>query len=148
VSHAEYLREHWPGEDDKIAAVVRMLVGRAEALAQSSPEDGLAQLEAALASLHVATQDRALLLFVARLTLYPRSNTRAALGALRAAGYDDVELHDVVHVVACFSYMNRLADGLGVILLEHKHETARWLLGEEALQRHLAWGAATEPAGS
>jgi alkylhydroperoxidase family enzyme len=122
--------------------MVKMLVARAEQLARCAPDEGLAQVDTALASLEVSAPDRALLAFVTRLTLYPRSNTRQAIESLRRVGYGDVEIHDVVHVVACFSYMNRLADGLGVVVLPHKYEAARWLLGDAALQRHLAWGGA------
>lgn len=36
--------------------------------------------------------------------------------ALRAAGFDDRAIHDAAQVVAYFSYINRIADGLGVDL--------------------------------
>lgn len=36
--------------------------------------------------------------------------------ALRGAGYDDRAIHDAAQVVAYFSYINRVADGLGVDL--------------------------------
>jgi len=36
--------------------------------------------------------------------------------ALRAAGFDDRAIHDAAQVVAYFSYINRVADGLGVDL--------------------------------
>ena len=58
---------------------------------------------------------------------------------LRAVGMDDRQIHDVVHVVACFSYMNRLADGTGVTLTETGHAQAVALFGAEALEAHLAW---------
>ena len=34
--------------------------------------------------------------------------------ALRAAGFDDVAIHDAAQVVAYFAYINRLAEALGV----------------------------------
>jgi uncharacterized peroxidase-related enzyme len=86
-------------------------------------------------------RDRALLDFVIRLTLSPRSMTREALGDLIAAGFSERLAHDVVHVVACFSYMNRLADGLGVVVSPALQGWATKLYGDEAWQAHRAWGA-------
>ena len=36
--------------------------------------------------------------------------------ALRSAGYDDRAIHDAAQITAYFSYINRVADGLGVDL--------------------------------
>jgi alkylhydroperoxidase family enzyme len=36
--------------------------------------------------------------------------------ALRTLGLDDVAIHDAAQAVAYFSYINRIADGLGVDL--------------------------------
>jgi hypothetical protein len=80
-----------------------------------------------------------------RLALLPRSMTRERLAPLRDAGLDDRAIHDAVNVAACFSYMNRLADGLGVTLEPQKLEWSRFLMGEEATDAHLAWGARGEP---
>ncbi|MFT5681924.1 MAG: hypothetical protein ACI8RZ_002842 [Myxococcota bacterium] len=63
------------------------------------------------------------------------------LDPLRGVGLSDDEIHDVVHVVACFSYMNRLADGLGVSLLPAREAQAIALFGEEALAAHRAWAS-------
>ena len=38
----------------------------------------------------------------------------ADIARLRAAGFDDRAIHDAVQVIAYFSYINRVADGLGV----------------------------------
>ncbi len=40
--------------------------------------------------------------------------TASDVEALRAAGFGDEAIHDVVQVTALFNYYNRLADGLGV----------------------------------
>lgn len=89
---------------------------------------------------HLEPQDQALMRYVIKLTLSPREMARADLKALRQAGFSDRDAHDIVNVVACFSYMNRLADGLGVVVEPHKYDWAKALLGEEALRQHLAWG--------
>jgi uncharacterized peroxidase-related enzyme len=62
----------------------------------------------------VTVADRAMLDFAVKLAREPRSMTRADIEALRAAGFEDTAIHDIVQVVGFFSYYNRLADGLGI----------------------------------
>lgn len=97
----------------------------------------LAGVIAGLPGLEAA--DRAILAFVARLTLRPRGMDAAALAPLRDVGLSDREIHDVVHVACCFAYMNRLADGTGVTLSGPGEAFAEELLGAEALAAHRAW---------
>jgi len=40
--------------------------------------------------------------------------TEADVARLRAAGFTDQGIHDAVQVIAYFSYINRVADALGV----------------------------------
>jgi len=63
------------------------------------------------------------------------------LERLRAHGLSDLEIHDVTHVVCCFSYMNRLADGLGVSMLDDRRDVAIDLLGEAELIAHETWSS-------
>ena len=58
--------------------------------------------------------DRAMLDFAVRLTRAPSSMTEADVAALRAQGFSDTAIHDVVQVTALFNFYNRLADGLGI----------------------------------
>ncbi len=57
---------------------------------------------------------RALLQYAERLALAPASIEAQHVEALRMVGYDDRAIHDAAQVVAYFSYINRVADGLGV----------------------------------
>ena len=59
---------------------------------------------------------RALLQFAERLALDPAHFEEEHLEPLRAEGFDDRAIHDAAQVVAYFSYINRIADGLGVDL--------------------------------
>ncbi|HZM01296.1 MAG TPA: hypothetical protein VFD43_13700 [Planctomycetota bacterium] len=59
---------------------------------------------------------RALLQFAERLALDPARFDEPHLQPLRDAGLDDRAIHDAAQVVAYFSYINRIADGLGVDL--------------------------------
>ena len=52
--------------------------------------------------------------FAVRLTRSPEAMTEGDVEALRAAGFDDVAIHDVVQVTGLFNYYNRVADGLGI----------------------------------
>ena len=64
----------------------------------------------------LADSDRAMLDFVAKLTARPSSMTEGDVDVLRAHGFDDAAVHDIVQVTALFAYYNRLAEGLGIDL--------------------------------
>ena len=59
--------------------------------------------------------------------------------ALEDLGFSNVEIHDIAQIVACFSFMNRIADGTGVTVKLAQSKAAVELLGEDAWARHLAW---------
>jgi len=58
--------------------------------------------------------DRAMLDFAVKLTRDSRAATRQDIEALRAAGFSDTAIHDIVQITGFFAYYNRLADGLGI----------------------------------
>jgi uncharacterized peroxidase-related enzyme len=58
--------------------------------------------------------DRQMLDFAVKLTRDSRSATREDIEALRAAGFSDAAIHDIVQITGFFAYYNRLADGLGI----------------------------------
>jgi uncharacterized peroxidase-related enzyme len=60
--------------------------------------------------------DRAMLDYVAKLTIEPAAEEKADIVALRQAGFDDRAIHDICNVAAYYAYVNRIADGLGVEL--------------------------------
>ena len=61
-------------------------------------------------------RDAALCAYAEKLTLTPSALTEADLAPLRALGYDDVALHDLIQVTAYFNYINRIADAVHVDL--------------------------------
>lgn len=65
--------------------------------------------------------DRAMLDFTVKLTKSPDQMSESDVTRLRQAGFDDVAIHDIVEVVACFNYFNRLTNGLGVPLEPEWH---------------------------
>ena len=60
-----------------------------------------------------------------KLTLDPGGMCEADVEALRAAGFSDTGIHDIVQVTALFNFYNRLADGLGIAIDEFAHPSAR-----------------------
>ena len=62
----------------------------------------------------LSAADRAMLAFAVKLAREPRAMTRGDVEALRAAGFSDTGVHDVVQITGFFSYYNRLAEGLGL----------------------------------
>jgi uncharacterized peroxidase-related enzyme len=62
--------------------------------------------------------DRAMLDYVAKLTLTPSEVTREDVQALRDAGFDDRAILDIAQITAYFAFVNRTADGLGVTMEE------------------------------
>ena len=60
--------------------------------------------------------DRALCAYAEKLARRVERMEEADVEALRAAGFDDRAVHDAAQVTAYFSYINRIAEGLGVDL--------------------------------
>lgn len=56
----------------------------------------------------------AMLDFAIKLTLTPADMTEVDVARLRAAGFSDRDVLDIVEVTSYFAYVNRIADGLGV----------------------------------
>jgi uncharacterized peroxidase-related enzyme len=58
----------------------------------------------------------AMLAFVDKLTRTPQAMDQSDVAALREHGFDDRTIHDIVVVAAYYAFVNRVADGLGVML--------------------------------
>ena len=58
--------------------------------------------------------DRAMLDYVAKLTLAPAKVLREDVDALREAGFEDTAILQINLIASWFNYINRVADGLGV----------------------------------
>ena len=68
----------------------------------------------ALPAAEMTAADRAMLDFAVKLTRDSRAATQQDIEALRAAGFSDTAIHDIVQITGFFAYYNRLADGLGI----------------------------------
>lgn len=67
-------------------------------------------------------RQRAMLDYTDKLTRTPWDMTEEDLRPLRAAGLDDRAILDVNQTAAYYAYVNRVADGLGVVLDEYAKE--------------------------
>ena len=80
-----------------------------------------------------------MLRYVMELTIAPTNMEKNHIEDVQRTGFDDREIHDIVMIVACFSFMNRLADGTGVACSPKQQEFATELLGCEAWEQHMRW---------
>ena len=67
----------------------------------------------------------AMLEFAEKLTLTPSNMRQADVEKLRAAGWSDRDILDIVHVCAYFNFRVRVVDGLGLELGEWQFQRAR-----------------------
>lgn len=132
--------------------MTQALVAAGEEAARVPLEEGVlvaqARIDSVAQQARLEPGDRELLHFVARVTLGPRTLRREHHSPLLTAGASEQEIFDFVQVISCFSYMNRLADALGVVLLPHQQEWAERLLGQDAVRAHLEWGRRRPSASS
>ena len=75
-------------------------------------------------------QDRAVLDFARKLNDVPGNVRPEDISRLRAAGFTDQNIYDVVVIVAYFNFMNRIADGIGVVPESWKQESSERHLRE------------------
>ena len=62
----------------------------------------------------VSAQDRVMLDYVVKLTKDATACSRGDLDELRAAGFDDQGILQITLIAAWFTYINKVADALGV----------------------------------
>ena len=139
MSHAGYLREQWTDDPSKLISLVRRVVALGVASGQLTPEALLLRIDH-LELDELVAPDQAMVRFALRLAVRPGSTTQSQVVSLAELGWSDDLIHDAVQVVACFGYMNRLADGLGVVIEASKRPLAVDLFGEQRTREHTEWG--------
>lgn len=65
---------------------------------------------------NLTAADRAMLDYVAKLTLLPASIVEADVQSLRAEGFSDKAILEINQITGFFAWCNRTVDGLGVEL--------------------------------
>jgi uncharacterized peroxidase-related enzyme len=79
-------------------------------------EELVAQLKEDYTRASLSLADRAMLDYVAKLTLTPAAVAADDVQVLREAGFDDRATLDIAQITAYFAFVTRLADGLGVTM--------------------------------
>jgi len=69
--------------------------------------------------------DAALAHYVSKLTLHPGDIVLEDIDALRAQGFDDLDILDANNQCAHLNYTNRVANGLGLLTEAHAEERSR-----------------------
>jgi len=64
----------------------------------------------------LTSRERSIAEYAVKLALHPAEMTAADVASLRQAGLSDAEVLDACQVAAYFSFVNRMAQGLGVEL--------------------------------
>jgi len=95
---------------------LRAEVARKGELSEAERDALIAAVKTDYTTASLTPADRRMLGFAIKLTETPRAMTREDVEDLRAAGFSDRAIHDVVQVTGLFAYYNRLSDGLGIEL--------------------------------
>ena len=138
------MRDEWEGGPEQVAGFVHLMLEAGRQADELPLKKGIHALKMHITSLkkvapNFSEQDLAMLHFAAQSAWAPRHNSSQHIKEIRQAGFSDLEIHDITHVVCCFSYMNRLADALGVTAPETQREWADTLFGKGGFDAHLAW---------
>ncbi|MFV8753437.1 peroxidase [Nannocystaceae bacterium ST9] len=89
-----------------------------EILQHGDPDEWVATVARDWTAARLRAGDRAMLSYAVELTRAPAGMGEADIEALRAAGFDDSAVHEIVQIVGFFNYYNRIADGLGIAVEE------------------------------
>jgi uncharacterized peroxidase-related enzyme len=112
VSHGEFLRK---AIDEDVATVKQV---------QRDPTQAA----------NLTDQEKTMLAFVEKMTKESWALTRADVDGLRAAGFPDVQILEIVQLTAWFNFMTRVADALGVEVEDWRAAWRRELLPEAAAE--------------
>jgi uncharacterized peroxidase-related enzyme len=82
----------------------------------------------------LSAQEKIMLAFVEKLTKASWTMARADIDSLRAAGFSDVQVLEIVQLAAWFNFMTRVADALGVEVEDWRSGWRQQLLSEPAPQ--------------
>ena len=83
---------------------------------ESDANQLIENLKSAPLQADVLERDLAMLSYAIRLTEEPASISEADIQRLRQHGFDDRAIHDLACCVSYFAFVNRIADGLGVLI--------------------------------
>jgi alkylhydroperoxidase family enzyme len=76
-------------------------------------------------------QEKVMLEFVTKMTVDSKSTTEADVQRMRRAGFDDVQILEVVQLAGWFNCITRIADALGIEVEDWRADWKRQILAVE-----------------
>ena len=91
------------------------MTAHGEALRTESNDDRLvAGVKQDYTQLDLPAPDRAMLDYAVKLTVAPSSVGKDDIETLRAQGFDDRDILDIVYVICLYNFNDRMADAMGI----------------------------------
>ena len=91
------------------------MTAHGEALRTESNDDRLVEgIKQDYTKLDLAAAERAMLDYAVKLTVAPWTVGEADVQTLRAHGYDDRDILDIVYVICLYNFNDRMADATGI----------------------------------
>ncbi len=91
------------------------MTAHGEALRVESNDEPLVEgIKRDYTQLSLPTAERAMLDYAVKLTVAPSTVNEADLEMLRAQGFDDRDILDIVYVICLYNFNDRMADATGI----------------------------------
>jgi uncharacterized peroxidase-related enzyme len=91
------------------------MTAHGEALRTESNDDSLVEgTKRDYTQLNLPPAERAMLDYAVKLTVAPSSVSEDDIKTLRAHGFDDRDILDIVYVICLYNFNDRLADAMGI----------------------------------
>jgi uncharacterized peroxidase-related enzyme len=91
------------------------MTAHGEALRTESNDDPLVEgIKRDYTQLNLPAAERAMLDYAVKLTVAPSTVSEADVQTLRAHGFDDRDILDIVYVICLYNFNDRMADATGI----------------------------------
>jgi uncharacterized peroxidase-related enzyme len=91
------------------------MTAHGEALRTESNDDSWVEgIKQDYTQLDLPAAERAMLDYAAKLTVAPSSVSEDDIQTLRAQGFDDRDILDIVYVICLYNFNDRMADAMGI----------------------------------
>jgi uncharacterized peroxidase-related enzyme len=91
------------------------MTAHGEALRAESKDDQLVEgVKQDYTRLELSPAERAMLDYAVKLTVAPSSASEDDINTLRAHGFDDCDILDIIYVICLYNFNDRMADATGI----------------------------------
>ena len=91
------------------------MTAHGEALRAECQDDRLVEgVKQDYTRLELSQPERAMLDYAVKLTVIPATATEADVQTLRAQGFDDRDILDIIYVICLYNFNDRMADATGI----------------------------------